>query len=173
MRTRPAQIVVAVIAAVLLFDALAPVQLGGRVSYVNVRGISMEPTLQTGDLLMMRQHDQYEIGQVVAFRSDMGGAVIVHRIVDKVGDQYLLKGDNNTFIDRFTPTVDEIIGAEVFAIAGGERLAIAAASLPAVTLKAALLLTALLFWRNARLVETERRRAARRRSAAHSLVGSA
>lgn len=155
--------VVAVLAAVLAWDAIAPVQLGGRVSYVNVRGVSMEPTLYTGDLMVMRRQDTYEVGQIVAFTSDMNGAVIVHRIVDISGDRHLLKGDNNTFLDRFTPTVDEIVGAEVLTIPGGERVARLAASTPTITLQSLMLLGTLWLLRSSQRAAKRQRRTARRR----------
>jgi len=162
------------VALLVLFawDAIAPVQLGGRVSYVNVRGVSMEPALQTGDLLIMRRQDSYDVGQVVAFRSDMGGAVIVHRIVDRVGDRYLLKGDNNSFIDRFTPTVDDIVGAEVFTVAGGERFATFAATVPTIVLQAMMLLVSLIVLRSSREAMRQERRDARRRRAVLSADAS-
>jgi len=157
--------IVILLAATLAWDAVAPVQLGGRVSYVNVRGVSMEPTLYTGDLMVMRRRDAYEVGQVVAFRSDMNGAVIVHRIVDVAGDRHLLKGDNNTFVDRFSPSVDDIIGAEVLTIPGGERLASLAASSPAIGFQTLMLGVTVWLLRMSRRESQRQRRAARRRRA--------
>lgn len=157
--------VVAFLLGVLAWDLVAPVQLGGDVSYVNVRGISMEPTLYTGDLVVMRRQDAYEVGQVVAFESDMNGAVVVHRIVDVVGGRHLLKGDNNAFLDRFTPTVDEIIGAEVFTIPGGERVATLAARTPTIVLQALMLVVTLWVLRVSRREARHQRKAARRRRA--------
>jgi signal peptidase len=122
---------------------IAPVQLGGSISYINVRGISMEPTLYSGDLLVMREEDRYEIGQIVAFRSDMGGAIVVHRIVDEIDGRYILKGDNNSFLDRYTPTAEEIVGREVLTIAGGERVASAASRTPTIVIQAAIFLISL------------------------------
>jgi signal peptidase I len=131
------------VALIPLWWFIAPVQLGGSISYINVRGISMEPTLYSGDLLVMRAQDRYEVGQIVAFRSDMGGAIVVHRIVDQIEGRYILKGDNNSFLDRYTPTADEIVGREVLTIAGGERLANAASRTPTVMIQAAILVISL------------------------------
>ncbi len=151
--------------AILVWNLIAPVQLGGRVSYVNVRGISMEPTLRTGDLLVMRRAEQYAVGQIVAFTSDMNSAVVVHRIVDVLDDRYLLKGDNNAFLDRFTPTADEIIGAEVLTIPGGERVATLAASTPTIVLQSLMLGLTLWILRAARQQARRDRKAGRRRRA--------
>jgi signal peptidase I len=160
--------VVAVLALLMVWDLIAPTQLGGRISYVNVRGISMQPTLYTGDLMVLRRQDAYEIGQIVAFTSDMGGAIVVHRIVDIVGERHLLKGDNNTFLDRYTPTVDEIIGSEVLTVPGGERLANLAASTPTIVLQSLMLLSTLLLLRASRQEAQRQRKAARRRRAVAS-----
>jgi signal peptidase I len=163
MKSSMARYVVALIVFVIAWNLIAPTQLGGRVSYVNVRGISMEPTLVTGDLLVMRQRDTYNVGQVVAFRSDMGGAVVVHRIVATDGDRYLLKGDNNTFLDRYTPTTEEILGAEVLMVPGGERLTTIAASTPAIVLQTALFALATFAIYSSRQEAKRQRRDARRR----------
>lgn len=165
MRRRSWRPIVFALAAVVVWTLIAPVQLSGRVSYVNVRGISMEPTLFTGDLMVMRRQDAYEIGQIVAFESDMNGAIVVHRIVDVVGDRHLLKGDNNSFLDRFTPTVDEIIGAEVFTIPGGERVAALAASTPTIVLQGLMLAVALWVLRSSRIAAMRQRKVERRRRA--------
>lgn len=161
--------VAALLVIVVAWDLIAPVQLGGRVSYVNVRGVSMEPTLYTGDLMVMRRQDAYTVGQIVAFESDMNGAIVVHRIVDVVGDRYLLKGDNNTFLDRYTPTVDEIIGAEVMTVPGGERVAELAAATPTIVLQSLMLLFTLWALHVARREALRQRKAARRRRAVAAL----
>lgn len=165
MRRRSWRPVAIALAAAIVWTLIAPVQLGGRVSYVNVRGISMEPTLYTGDLMVMRRQDSYEVGQIVAFESDMNGAIVVHRIVDVDGDRHLLKGDNNSFLDRFTPTVDEIIGAEVFTIPGGERVAALAASTPTIALQGLMLAVTLWVLRSSRIAARRERKADRRRRA--------
>ncbi len=157
--------VVAVLALAIVWDLIAPTQLGGRISYVNVRGVSMQPTLYTGDLMVLRRLDAYEVGQIVAFESDMNGAIVVHRIVDIVGDQHLLKGDNNTFLDRYTPTVDEIIGAEVLTVPGGERFANFAAATPTIVLQGLMLLVTLWVLHISRREAQRQRKAARRRRA--------
>ena len=164
--------VVALLLAVIAWDLVAPVQLGGSVSYVNVRGISMEPTLYTGDLMVMRRQDAYEVGQIVAFESDMNGAVVVHRIVDVVGGRHLLKGDNNAFLDRFTPTVDEIIGAEMLTIPGGERVATLAASTPTIVLQGLMLAVTLWVLRLSGREAQHQRKIARRRRAVVALAAT-
>lgn len=129
MRRRPILgWVLATIVALGAWFLLAPERLGGTAAYVQVQGTSMLPTLHTGDLLVLRANDRYAIGDVVAYRSDMAGAVVVHRVIGIDGDRYVMKGDNNDFLDRYHPANAEILGREVVRIPGGARLADLAAS---------------------------------------------
>lgn len=99
---------------------LGPQFLGGPADYVIVSGRSMEPTLFTGDLAVVRRQSEYEVGDVVAFRVD-GGAVI-HRIVGGDAESgFVMLGDNNPSIDRWRPTPAEISGTMWFHVpdAGG------------------------------------------------------
>jgi signal peptidase I len=91
---------------------LAPRALGGRLSYVVVaRGTSMEPAFHTGDLALVRPAESYVPGQVVAYRSRDLGSTVLHRIVERAGDGYVLKGDNNSFLDPEHPRDEDILGA--------------------------------------------------------------
>src|SRR3970282_222974 len=101
-----AALFVAVAAAWVL---LAPSSFGGQTSYVIVAGASMEPTLHQGDLVPARRAPSYEIDQIVTYHPPQVGPVI-HRIIDRQGTHYPLQGDNNSWIDSYTPTGGEIVG---------------------------------------------------------------
>ncbi|MBM2842375.1 MAG: Signal peptidase [Anaerolineales bacterium] len=88
---------------------LAPRSFGGQMSYVIVAGASMEPTLHQGDLVLARRATSYEVDQIVTYHHPQVGPVI-HRIIDRQGTHYTLQGDNNSWIDSYTPTGDEIVG---------------------------------------------------------------
>jgi signal peptidase len=87
----------------------APLQFGGQASYVVVAGASMEPSLQRGDLVVARQSSQYEIGDIVTYLHPKVGPVI-HRVIDENGARFIVKGDNNDWIDTYQPTSSEVIG---------------------------------------------------------------
>ena len=76
--------------------AFAPLKLGGRVSYVMVNGISMEPGFHTGDPAIMRQAANYQVGDIVAYADAQMHANVIHRIIGVEEDQFVLKGDNNS-----------------------------------------------------------------------------
>lgn len=91
------------------FFLFRPASLGGPASYVIVSGISMEPTLFTGDLVITRRQDTYQVGDIVAFRVDDG--LVIHRIVGLTPEgTYVLRGDNRNSDDLWHPTAEEIVG---------------------------------------------------------------
>ena len=118
MRKSPRLIVVAnnfimIILAVILvaiWIAFAPITVGGQASYVIVTGISMLPGFHTGDLAIMKAASIYNVGDVVVYYEPASGEKIIHRIIEVKVDRYIMKGDNNTWIDPHSPTNDEIIG---------------------------------------------------------------
>ncbi len=89
--------------------SFAPIQFGGQAAYVIVNGISMEPGFHRGDLAILRQATDYEIGDIVTYRHPQIGPII-HRIIAIDGDRYVLKGDNNAWTDAYHPTEAECIG---------------------------------------------------------------
>jgi len=114
-------------ASVALLILFWPASLGGDVSYVVVRGVSMEPTLHPGELAVLRTHDGYTPGDVVAYRvpeDEFGaGAVIIHRIVGgDAEDGFVVQGDNKEGPDRWLPKPENIVGKMRFHVPDGGDL---------------------------------------------------
>jgi signal peptidase I len=113
-----------------------PTFLGGPATYVIVAGRSMEPTLDSGALVMVRQRGSYGNGDIVAFRVPEGkpgeGAIVIHRIVGGSADEgFVVRGDNKEGPDPWHPAKDDIVGKRWFSLPGGSRfLAILRAPLP-------------------------------------------
>lgn len=81
---------------------------------------SMEPELSVGDLLIVRERDSYEVGDVVVYQT--GRTAVTHRIVSIEGDEVIAKGDaNNVEDDPITRA--QIKGAVVCAIPLAGRVA--------------------------------------------------
>jgi signal peptidase len=111
-------------ALVVVFVALSwPVQLGGHLGMVVVSGHSMDGTYRTGDLLMTWRHSRYDVGDVAVYRVPGDGAGhgmrVVHRIVARSGDGYVLQGDNRTTRDQWHPTDADMVGRPFARLAGG------------------------------------------------------
>ncbi len=90
---------------------LWPTQLGGDTSIVVVSGESMEPTYFGGDLVIARKMEP-SIGDVIVYAPEaLDGSQIVHRIIGgSAEDGWQMQGDNNDFVDPFTPQGDEVKG---------------------------------------------------------------
>ena len=57
----------ALVVAGLAWWLLAPTQLGGSTGYAVVVGQSMEPEIERGDLVLVRQRGEYGVGDVVLY----------------------------------------------------------------------------------------------------------
>jgi signal peptidase len=100
-----------------------PPALGGGTEFVFVRGDSMLPTFDPGDLVVVRQQHHYDVGDVVAFHVPGSKARVIHRIIGTTADGYTMRGDNRPGPDPWTPTDDEVAGGKVLRIPGlGARL---------------------------------------------------
>lgn len=98
------------VAVLVFWMAFAPVQLGGWVSYVIVDGNSMQPGFTFGDLVLVRRASDYGVGDAVVYRDANMDDFIFHRIVGMELDRFVLKGDNNSWLDSYRPTREEMIG---------------------------------------------------------------
>ena len=118
----PARAAAIALVAALVMVLVVPVG-AWPLAYVSVRGDSMEPTISSGDVVVLLARNEYRVGDVVAYRvPEMGDAVILHRIVDRIAEsdehvggsrvvmRSVLRGDNNTFTDRHRPTDADIVG---------------------------------------------------------------
>ena len=100
------------------FLFLRPGFLDGPMSYVVVSGASMEPTLQGGDLAVVRRQGSYQKADIVAFR--VGDGIVIHRIVGgSLEEGFIMRGDNSDGMDPWRPTADDIVGCLWFSIPGG------------------------------------------------------
>ena len=105
----------------LVWVLLLPLQIGGQTSYVIVNGDSMEPMLHKGDLVLLREQPLYEVGDVVTYNHPSVGPVI-HRIVARDLDRYVLQGDNNDWLDPYQPFSSELGGKFWFMLPGAGKI---------------------------------------------------
>lgn len=97
---------------------LRPQALGGPAIYMIVRGDSMLPAYDYGDLLLITAQPSYSVGDAVAYRVPEGelgaGMLVVHRIAG-VGPEggFVMRGDNNPSNDPWRPGSELIAGKVV------------------------------------------------------------
>jgi len=75
----------------------------------------MEPYICTGDIVILRPAETYEVGDVIAFRRGwLGLRTVGHRIVGyHYRGGYYTKGDNCKYADPWVVREEDIIGKEV------------------------------------------------------------
>lgn len=97
-----------------------PVTLGGSIAFNFILTGSMKGELGPGSFVLVRQSNQYDIGDITAYRHRLDSdteIIIIHRIVDRRPDgKYVFKGDAN----RSTETVaeEQIVGKLIFGVPG-------------------------------------------------------
>ena len=95
----------------LFWFLLAPRALGGSTTLAIIDGASMLPTLERGEVVLLRARDEYAVGDIVGIRDpNFGGVLVVHRIIRAEEGRFVTQGDGNGFEDAFEPGAGEIAG---------------------------------------------------------------
>ncbi len=77
-----------------------PVKLFGFAFLVVTTG-SMEPEIDAGELVVIKENEEYKIGDIVTF-VDQDDFLVTHRIVNLNEKSMITKGDNNDLLDEAT-----------------------------------------------------------------------
>ena len=119
------------LAALALTIAVAwfmwPATLGGSRQLILVQGRSMEPTYDSGDLVVLDTDATPGVGEVVVFKipgDQLGaGQLVVHRITGVRDDgTFVTQGDNSQNADDFRVTQSDILGSPQLSIPHGGRV---------------------------------------------------
>lgn len=112
--------IVTAILGIAVLALLWPSSMGGQMAYVLVSGESMEPTMRTGDLAIVRKRSSYGAGDIVAFKVPKGevgaGEVVIHRVKSGDAKGYVMRGDNKPADDPWTPAAADVLGRRVLLI---------------------------------------------------------
>jgi signal peptidase len=107
---------------------LRPQFLGGPAGYVTVSGTSMQPTMHTGDVVLLHRRAAYRRGDVIAYHVPRGqageGHVVIHRVVGgSAARGYVTRGDNRDSDDFWRPKPSDVIGTKQVLVPGLGRIA--------------------------------------------------
>ena len=80
-------------------------------SFFIVKTGSMEPNINIGELIIVKEKEDYNIGKIVTYHDE--GIFITHRIINKKDNIYFIKGDNNNVFDEKV-LKENIIGEVIF-----------------------------------------------------------
>ena len=101
---------IGVVALAVGWYFFAPTQIGGQASYVTISGVSMEPLMHKGDLVILKKKSHYEVGDIVAYHSIDIHQVVLHKIIGRDGQHYIMRGINTPGPDREQPVFSDFVG---------------------------------------------------------------
>lgn len=137
--------VACVLVAAAWYVTLAPTRIGGPLTPVIVRGTSMLPTFEPGDLVLAYRSPRLRVGQVAVFHGPSDGHVI-HRITAVEGGRITTQGDNRDQPDPWATTTADVVGVARLAVPGvGRYLLVLADPLVVATLAGAVAATVILW----------------------------
>lgn len=103
----------------LITSVLSGASLLGDKKFLLVQSGSMEPSIMTGDIIVISSARQYFKNDVITFRDSSRG-IVTHRIVDitTTGQKSIIstKGDANRSLDSDTISSDQIMGKVVLTL---------------------------------------------------------
>lgn len=92
-----------------------PVQFHGDTTYIMLVGNSMHGTIESGTFVVLKQEQQYFLGDIIGFVNEDEKNVI-HRIVKQTDEGFITKGDNNERNDPGITLESKVIGKAIFII---------------------------------------------------------
>ena len=73
---------------------------------------SMEPAIIPGDIIIIQERKDYETGDIITYKAN---SYITHRIMEKVPNGYITKGDVNDIADSEI-RADQVVGKVISVI---------------------------------------------------------
>lgn len=107
------------LAIVAFFSISANTGLLGNYKSLVVQSGSMENTIMTGDIILIKALSQYNKNDVVTFK-EISERIVTHRIIDVQDDSdreiFITKGDANRSIDNDTVKPEQVLGKVMFVV---------------------------------------------------------
>ncbi|NOZ81534.1 MAG: signal peptidase I [Candidatus Micrarchaeota archaeon] len=101
------------IAAAFIILKFLGILLHTETPVISVVSCSMFPELNRGDVVIVSGAADYDIGDIIVYRSPRVPYPIIHRIIDEKNGRFLTKGDNNPAPDGWIEP-SAIMGKAIF-----------------------------------------------------------
>lgn len=73
----------------------------------------MKPELAIGDIIIIKEFDEYNKNDIITFNVN-DEYLVTHRIIEKQGNNFVTKGDNNTSRDEELAQKENIVGKVIY-----------------------------------------------------------
>lgn len=83
------------------------------ISILTVGSGSMLPELSVGDVIIIKACDDYKINDIITYNVN-NEYLVTHRIIEKDGNTFVTKGDNNNIQDREIVLKENIEGKVIY-----------------------------------------------------------
>ena len=93
------------------FDGLIAKIFG--IGILEIQSGSMETELSVGDIIIIKECEKYEKNDIITFNVN-GEYLVTHRIIERNGNSFVTKGDNNNTIDEQEISKDKIEGKVIY-----------------------------------------------------------
>lgn len=83
------------------------------ISALVVSSGSMKPELAIGDIIIIKEFNEYNQNDIITFNVN-DEYLVTHRIIEKQGNNFVTKGDNNTSRDEELVKKENIVGKVIY-----------------------------------------------------------
>ena len=105
------------VALIVLLLAVSVLPITGNIKFLIVQSGSMEPTIKTGSVVLVKPKDTYNLGDIITFGTiSKTQAPTTHRIIEIKDNKYITKGDANNGPDLREIKKTEVIGKMIVSI---------------------------------------------------------
>ena len=84
-----------------------------KIGVLEIQSGSMETELSIGDIIVIKECEDYKVNDIITFKVD-NEYLVTHRIIERNGNSFVTKGDNNNTKDSGSITKDLIEGKVIY-----------------------------------------------------------
>lgn len=81
-------------------------------TYLEVASGSMEPTLKTGDIIIVQKTNDVKVNDIIIYKTEDGLSFVTHRLTNIDGYNFTTKGDANNTSEQIIS--DQVVGKVVY-----------------------------------------------------------